>query len=172
MSNTDTKPEVKGNEPIDLTKILTEVKTIKRTRWVEWEFGIELQLQYLNNATKEMIINRNTDLKFDKTVRQRVPRLNAEKTKEDIYRNAVVGWKGVTLKSLRNITPLPSGMNEKHPSWETEIPFSHEQLLSLTLAAPDLDDFIQNTCVNASMFQDDEREKDLSENLPSGQSGT
>lgn len=141
-----------GAAPVNLASIIRQ--DVENLMWVEFQYGIFFQLKYLNRQTLQKLSKQATIMKYDSSVKARVPQLDADAVTEGFFKIAVKGWRGVTPRSLSKIVPIAlESLTDAQK--DEEIPFSQQSLLAITKEAYELDQFLQNAATDISTFDPD-----------------
>lgn len=142
--------------------------TEKLTVWADFKSGISFQLRYVPRTDLLRISKESMSWEYDSKQRQRVQTVNRDAFSKRFCAKAVIGWKGVTPNALSEIIPVDLGSLTSEQR-EKEIEFSQENMLAIFTGAYEVDEFLQNSAVDASLFKPfHEEEKG---NLPASQNG-
>lgn len=159
-----------GNGPLDLTKLVPKESDLShRTTWVDFK-GVKFKIRYISRATLVSIGEHCTIAGYDPQVKGRIRRLNADKFIEEMATTLVHSWKDCTLENLSRLMPMQlDGIPEEKMT--EEVPFNRDNLLMVIKNVHELDGYLQECAVDASLFRpaDDE---ELTKNLPSSPSTT
>lgn len=135
---------------------------------VEFRDGIFLTLNYVSRSALQQLYKNCTTLKYDRPTHQRTPQVDPKKFSAEFCKLAVKGWRGVTPAALASLMPIDLS-NVSEQQRKEELPFTQETLLFIVERAYELDNFLQDTAVDAKIFNPAmEGELGNSENSQSG----
>lgn len=158
---------IKPEQELNISNLI--VKQVNdRKVMVEYKFGISFELKYMPRQELQRMIKACTISRYNVQRKNHVPELDTDLLMQKVCDRCVTGWEGVTPKSMSNLvlTDLNSVSAEKR---DMPVRFSQENLLALVKAAYELDEFLQNACTEASLFNPtEEAERKNSEPSQSG----
>lgn len=140
----------------------------ERTAWVKFREGFELELKFMPRAEMQRMIETATVRKYNDDAKARVPTLDADRLVDQYCDKVVRDWR-VTPRAISTLYPIKTESLSKE-DLDKPIKFSIPQMKKLTKKCYDLDIFIQQSCVDAKLFNivDEEAEK----NSGASQSGS
>jgi len=147
MSETNTE-----NEPLNLLSLMEDTKEL-RTK-IEYKHGIVFELRYIPKTVLQQISRESTIWKYNEQTKQRQPELEAKRLVPKLCEKCVVGWEGVTVRSLAKIVPLDLSQVPAS-KLDTPIPFSQAQMSAIADKAYGLDVFIQEAATELTNFSQD-----------------
>jgi hypothetical protein len=127
-------------------------KTVAPSAWVEFKESISFKLKYLPKARFRALADSSTEQKYDPVTKTRAPKINTQDFTERYLREAVLDWKGVTLKSLSRICEIDVS-GQPPEAMETALPFTIEELTRLIDIVYDLDNFISAAVTDIKTFR-------------------
>ncbi len=153
-----------------MIKLSDIIKKTASTVWVDYQFGIRFQLNFLSRSRVLDISARSTIYKYDDNpaVKQRVPTIDPKLVAQNLAASAIVGWEGVTPESLSNLVDIDlTGLTDEQK--KEQIPFDVETFAMLLTQAFDLDTWIQSRCTDITLFKPGSA--DAAKNSSTSQSG-
>lgn len=122
-----------------------------RQTWVAFgDAGLEFQVRFVDKGTLSRWATECQTWAFDQKLKQRLPRLDSAALLRKFCQGAVLDWRNVTPRTVSTILPVKP---EVAAGKEDEvIPFSQESLVLLLESCYDLDQFLQNSVTDASLF--------------------
>ncbi len=135
------------------------------TATVEYREGVKFTVRHISRASLQKMARNCTVQKYDGKLKGRVPVLDNEKLIDAYCRQAVVGWEGVTPRSLSKIALINFSKVPKD-KLDEPIEFTAEGLSALLKGSDDLDMFLQDACSNVQTFNS-EHEEELGNSEPS-----
>ncbi len=127
-------------------------KTITPTAWIEFKEGISLQLRYMPKSRFRAIADKHTEMVYSEATKARAQKINTEEYTKSFIKEAVLGWKGVTLKSLSRLCEIDISSYTAE-QLEMPLPFSTAEMLKLLDLCYDLDGFISQSVSDIRMFR-------------------
>lgn len=112
--------------------------------------GFVVELAYVSRENLQKIRNRSLVHKFNKTTRQREETVDQEKFLELYCEAAIKGWSGFKVKYLPELLPADISGEDK----EKEIPYSHEEAMTLLENSNIFDQFVTDTMNDLSIFSE------------------
>jgi len=153
-----------------MTTALEILKTKKerKSAWVEFQQGISFQVNYLSRGKLKRITENSTSFAYNPRTRAREPKMNNDFFNDTFIRETVVGWKGVTARSLSNLIDIDiSEIPES--KLDDPLDYDHNAMVVLFDEAYDLDQVLQDFVLDIKNFQPDiEDELGNSETSPDG----
>lgn len=125
--------------------------TSNLTTRVEFRDGIIFKLRYVPRADLNKISRSCIIHKYNAETKQREPQLDPKRFANEFCARAVVGWEGITVKSLSKLIAIDQNNLTEAQRNET-IEFSHENLVELVTASYDLDNFLQESACDIGLF--------------------
>ena len=155
---------------ISLNKFIpTESDLTKKTAWVDFK-GIRFKIRYISRVTLMSIAETCMVSSYDVKTKGRTKTLDPQPFVKSIAKAIVLGWENCTLKTLSDILPLVDTTNVPDEELNEPVPFTEENLISVVLGAHDLDSFLQESAMDASLFKSPQAEE-LEKNSETSQSG-
>ena len=145
-----------------LTEIIKKDTSTLRTK-VEYKSGIIFELAYVSRQKLSAMSKECIVLKFDEKQKTRAQTLDSKLFSEAFIRAAVIGWTGLTPRTLSTIVPI-EGVAEA--DMDQPIDFSLENAIFLLNSAYELDTFLQESAVNSELFKP-HHEEELGNSKPS-----
>jgi hypothetical protein len=102
------------------------------------------------------ISESSQEITWDKKSHVRVDKVNSEKFYSKFVDKAILGWRGLTLKTLSKIVPI--NLNGQDP--ESEVLFTKENAIELLQSAYDLDAFLQSSILDVTQFDSERAESE------------
>jgi hypothetical protein len=154
---------------IDLTKLVPkETELSKRVTWVEFK-GVKFLVRYISRATLMSIAEQCTIAGYDPQAKARSRRLNPDKYVEEIATTMIKDWDNCTLETLSRLMVFDGGLPAD--KMQEKIPFNKDNLMMVIRNVHELDGFIQECAIDASLFKP-VQDGELTKNLPSSPSTT
>ena len=155
---------------IDLQKLIPKEDDLaKKTAWVEFK-GIRFKIRYVSRASLMKLAESSMIAGYDPKQKGRVKNINVDKYIDQVFSALVLDWEDCTVQALSNIMPLNlEGIDEA--KLKELVPFTKENMLSVVKNVHDLDNFLQECAVDASLFRHS-NDGELTKNLQSSPSGT
>jgi hypothetical protein len=133
--------------------------------WVEFREGMQFQLRYISRSDLTRLAENCKTWKFSHDHKTKAQQLDHEEFTKKFCARAIVGWKGVTPRSLANTIPIDlTKFTEEQ--LDAPIDFEQENLVSLIKGAYQLDDFLQDCATDIKVFRP-ELEDQLKNSKPS-----
>ena len=120
------------------------------TTWVEFPDidGFEVNIRFLNREDLMKVRNASLTYKFNKRTRQREEEIDNDRFLENYAEKAIVGWKGLKVKSLPVLLPVDiSGMDAND-----EIEYSEDEAVELLKSSSIFDQFITDAMNDFEQF--------------------
>lgn len=153
--------------PLSLGVILS--KTVSPDTWVEYKEGVFFHLRYMPKSRFRAMADDCTESRYNAQTKVREPKLDTTRFLKRFLKDAVLGWRGVTLKSLSRLVEIDlSSYSEE--DMRTDIGFNLEELERLIDMVYDLDPFIQASVTDIKTFRP--ALEDELKNSKSSQSGS
>lgn len=96
-----------------------------KTPWFKYD-DMEFQIRYIDDDEMDEISRSSTQITFD-SKHQKEKELNSKKAMRKLGRKAIVNWRGMKRKNLRDlIEPSKQIVLDEDENWNDEIPFSEE----------------------------------------------
>lgn len=132
-----------------LSKALS--KRTRPTMWIEFK-KLRLKVRFMPRAIFKSMYESNTELKYDEKAKERRYVVNNEAFVSAFLKEAVLEWENVSLRTLSNIIEIDI---EGYTAEELDapLPFSTEDLKNIMDSAFDLDEFLNKTVVDISLFR-------------------
>lgn len=159
-------PDING---INLKSLVPSESVLnKRLIWVNFK-GVKFQVRYISRITLSTIAEQCVVAGYDSTKKARSRQLDPQKFAKAMATTIVHDWQGATLRALANIMPINlEGMTPAQ--LDADVPFNEENLCMVVENAHELDGFLQECAVDASLFRADNAE-DVTKNSVSSLSG-
>lgn len=152
----------------------TALDLLKKTKprksgWVEFMQGIFFEVNYLSRSRLKRLTENATSYVYSPKTKTREPKLNNDMFNDNFIREVVVGWKGVTARSLSNLVEVDT---DEIPEdlMEQELDYEHEAMVKLFDEAYDLDSVLQDFVLDVKNF--DPNIEDELGNSPTSQDGS
>jgi len=124
------------------------------SRTIEAEFkGVRFTIRHITRTQLFALSQNCTTLVFDKNTKQRGPKLDFQKFAKAFASAIVVGWSGLTLRTLQNFMLLDNISTLTKEQLDAPIPFTEENLELLIANASGLDEFLQEAAMEAENFR-------------------
>lgn len=141
--------------PIDVTKLVRRDSASMQAT-VEYE-GIKFTIRYLTRAKLGAISQDCLFKKYDPGTKSRVQELDRPKFLKKLVNEIVVGWSGLTPRTLASITPEFVAPDKDR--LDEEIPYSVEQLVLLLEICFGLTEFIEKMATDANVFRPEHQDE-------------
>lgn len=157
------------NNAIDLKSLVPSEQSLKEhTIWVNFK-GVEFNIRYVSRLTLTSIADKCLVASYNAQQKQRQRTVDPVRFARGIAKAIVADWKKATLRNLANIMPLNLG--ELPPEkLDESVPCTEENLFMVIENAHELDSFLQDSAIDASLFRSEFAE-DVEKNSSSSQSG-
>lgn len=133
-------------------KSLIQTDLADKTARVMWRDGISFDIRFVNRPVMIRLAESCQAWVFDPTTKQRVKRIDPEKFGNAISRQIVVAWHDLTLRKLAALVPMKVESLDVE-TLDAPIPFTEENLTALVVNCPDLEEFLQTSAADVSLFQ-------------------
>lgn len=122
------------------------------TAWVEFREGISFKLKFMPKARWRAIADDCTEFRYNPMTKNREPKLDTDAFLKKFLREAVLDWKGATLKALSLLTDIEVSAYTKE-QLNAELDFDASQLAEIVDRCPDLDTFINSSVLDIKTFR-------------------
>lgn len=126
--------------------------TEEKTLWVRYTDEFEINIRYLPRRELARISESSQEVTWDKKTHTRIDRVDTEKFYSKFVEKAILGWRGLTLKTLAKIVPIKLG--DSDPT--NEVVFTKENAIELLRSAYDLDSFLQDAILDVQRFDSEQ----------------
>jgi len=148
---------------------IAKTQSSELTTWIEFKEDVEFNIRFIPKAAFRSMVDSCTVFKYDPKTKTREPSQDSKKLLDLFINKAIVGWRGVTPRSLAKIAAFPvEGITEEE--MDAEVEYDSTLLAALMDSVYELDSFIQETALEVKYFRtgmDDELK-----NSSSSQSGS
>ena len=129
-------------------------KRVDKTAWVTIDdLGLELKLKYLGRPAMRAMIDKATEVKYDRAGQPR------EKINPDILlaelANCIVDWRGLTREVYARLLPIDPA------DYPEIIPCTDEYRRELLAEAYGLDNVVREICTDLARFQEEKLEAEI-----------
>ncbi len=129
-------------------------KRVDKTAWVTIDdLGLELKLKYLGRPAMRAMIDKATEVKYDRAGQPR------EKINPDILlaelANCIVDWRGLTREVYARLLPIDPA------DYPEIIPCTDEYRRELLAEAYGLDNVVREICTDLARFQEAKLETEI-----------
>lgn len=107
-----------------------------------------LKMCYLPREKLTSIREKHVVISFNRVTRQREETVDTDKFMNDYIKEAVVGWKGLTMEIVKSLVPI----EVVEADLKTEVPYDHEDALWLVKNSSEFDSFISDTMNQVDVF--------------------
>jgi hypothetical protein len=134
-------------------------KTKKATAFVDYDvdWKVSFNLAFLPKPELSSMLGKFNKQVLNKKTHQFEPEVDSERLSEEILRNYVLGWKGVTYEWLNTQVPINL---EGIENIKEEIPFSYENLKILADNVYTFDGWILDSVKNGNNFNVAKKEEE------------
>jgi len=139
------------------------------TSKIEFRDGIIIELRYVSRSVISKMSRECTVMKYDPKSRVREPQIDGKKFSEVFTRAAVVGWEGVTPRSIATLIAVDLS-KIKPEDLDKPLPFTAEDFAFIMENAYELDNWLQNEAVEIRNFKPSKEDEE--KNSQSSQSGS
>jgi hypothetical protein len=122
------------------------------TAWVEFREGISFKLKFMPKATWRKLADECTEFRYNPLTKNREPKLDTDAFLKKFLRDAVLDWKGATLRSLSQIVDIDVDGYTPEQMMQP-LPFDCNELPGIVDRCPDLDTFINASVLDIKTFR-------------------
>ena len=130
---------------LKISELLAEEE---KTLWVTYLDDFSVNIRYLPRRELAKISEGSTEITWDKKTHTRIDKVNTDRFYSRFVEKAILGWRGLTLKTLAKIVPIKLG--DSDPA--SEVVFTKENAIELLRSAYDLDSFLQDAILDVQRF--------------------
>ena len=127
-------------------------KTVSPDAWIEFKGGLSFRLRFMPKSKFRSLADAATEFIYDKKSKARVPKINAEAYTTAFVKEAVMDWRGVTLRTLSRIAEIDISTYSE-AELDAASPFAHKELATLMDMVYDLDSFLNETVGDIATFR-------------------
>jgi hypothetical protein len=117
---------------------------------VEFRHGARFTIRFVSRAALQAIAENCTVMAYSGQSKTRNRTIDPAAFNDAIARAIVVGWSNVTAEVLGKLMPLDLS---KFEDTKAELPFSYEDLKTVLMNTPELDNFLQECAMDMATFR-------------------
>lgn len=151
-------------------KLRDLITSDRPTKWVQYKETFEVQVRFIPRSRISIMSTEATISKWDNKAHQRKDSLDPELLARSFAREAIVGWRGLTIGLLVQMVPVKAD-GVKSLSALTPVDYDEENAAELLLASADFDLFVREHVLDISQFRPKDEALHLG-NSASSQSGS
>jgi hypothetical protein len=136
--------------PLLADSLIKDQDLSRMTALVEFRHGARFTIRFVSRAALQAIAESCTVMAYSSNAKARSRTIDPEAFNDAIARAIVIGWSNITPEVLGKLMPLDLS---KFEDTEAELPFTYEDLKTVLMNTPELDNFLQECAMDMSTFR-------------------